>query len=309
MRIRGGEPGPMSEPGPMPVMPPMPSIPAPVAPMPPVAELPKLTPLAVSIPEISAPGETAGLAPTLPAGEVPASGSALDIKMKEDKDGKHVATTEMHFVAKVKPDTPFVIRNNLGRIVLRPSKDGKCDVRAIIQGKAKTSAEAQAKVEQVGMDLHSSKEQYYLEPVRHDGGKWDDLSVDLHITVPPGALLDIKTNLGSVELYDLEGKIKAATNLGSVKAINTTGDVDLFTKMGSIEFIAPKDLSAKLYAQTKMGSIESDLPLEISKPDMFRKSIEGTLGAGHGNIRMTTDMGSIQLRWHSPPQDSLRGLH
>ena len=74
--------------------------------------------------------------------------------------------------------------------------------------------------------------------------------------------------------------------------------------MGSIEFVAPKDLSAKLSIQTKMGSIKSDLPVEINTRDMFRKSAEGTLGTGQGNIRMTTDMGSIQLRWHSPAQDS-----
>ena len=308
MRMRGtggvgSATGPATAPKPRPVMPPMPAMPVPIAPVAPVAPQPLTLP-AVSIPEISVPGETVETTPILPSEKVSAIKSGLDVEIKKDESGKYVATTTMHFVSKVKPGSPFVIRNNIGRIVLRPSKDGKSDVRAVIRGKAKTAAEARAKAKQVGMSLNASEKRYYLEPVKRGGGKWDGLSVDLYFAVPPGVLLDVKTNMGSVELYDLEGKIKAVTDMGSVKAANTTGDVDLFTKMGSIEFVAPKDLSAKLFAQTKMGSIESDLPLEISKPDMFRKSAEGALGTGKGNIRMTTDMGSIRLKWQSPSQDS-----
>jgi hypothetical protein len=154
------------------------------------------------------------------------------------------------------------------------------------------------------MNLDSSDQRYFLKPVRHDGGQWEDLSVDLHISVPPGVLPDLQTKMGSVELYDLEGRIKAVADMGAIKAVNTTGDLELFTKMGSIEFVAPKDLSAKVSARTKMGSIKSDLPLEINQSDMFGKSAEGTLGTGQGDIRMSTDMGSISLMWHSPTQDS-----
>jgi DUF4097 and DUF4098 domain-containing protein YvlB len=154
------------------------------------------------------------------------------------------------------------------------------------------------------MSVNSSEERYYLRPIKRDGGQWDDLNVDLFITVPPGIEPDLETKMGSIELYDLEGKIKAVTNMGAIKAVNTTGDLELLTKMGSIEFIAPKDLSAKISAETKMGGIESDLPLKTSKSGMFHKGVQGTLGAGQGNIRMSTDMGSISLRWHSPSQDA-----
>ena len=249
-------------------------------------------------------GTTTQIAPILPSETASTGRSARDIEIKKDKDGKYVATTQMQFVSKVKPGAPFVIRNNLGRIVLRPSKDGKCDVRAVIRGKAKTSDEARAKVEQVGMTVNSSEERYYLKPITRDGGEWNDLNVDLFVTVPPGIEPDLETRMGRVELYDFEGKIKVVTNMGAIKAVNTTGDLELLTKMGSIEFIAPKDLSAKLNIQTKMGSIKSDLPLEIDQSDMFRKSAQGTVGTGQGNIRMNTDMGSISLKWHSPPPDS-----
>ena len=249
-------------------------------------------------------GTSTSTAPILP-GETASTGrSARDVEVKKDKDGKYVATRQMQFVSKVKAGAPLIIRNNIGRIIVRPSKDGKCDVRAVIRGKAKTSNEARAKVEQMGMTVKSSEERYYIKPITRDGGKWEDLNVDLLVTVPPGIEPDLETRIGGVELYDFEGKIKAVTNMGAIKAVNTTGDLELLTKMGSIEFIAPQDLSAKLNIQTKMGSIKSDLPLEIDQSDMFRKSAQGTVGAGQGNIRMNTDMGSISLKWNSPLPDS-----
>lgn len=302
--VLSGSGDPAPKPGPMPVMPTMPPMPAnAVAPVLPVIGAPEVAPPS-GLPARRSTGTSTSTAPTLP-GETASTGkSARDVEVKKDKDGKYVATRQMQFVSKVKAGAPLVIRNNIGRIIVRPSKDGKCDVRAVIRGKAKTSNEARAKVEQVGMTVNSSEERYYLKPITRDGGEWDDLNVDLFVTVPPGIEPDLETRMGRVELYDFEGKIKTVTNMGAIKAVNTTGDLELFTKMGSIEFIAPKDLSAKFNIQTKMGSIKSDLPLEIDQSDMFRKGAKGTVGAGQGNIRMNTDMGSISLKWHSTPPDS-----
>ncbi|TKJ39291.1 MAG: hypothetical protein CEE38_00670 [Planctomycetes bacterium B3_Pla] len=300
LRMRAGEPGPAPEPGPMPVMPPLPSMPVPVAPTAPMplgVALPDVMDIVEDLPLISGYFSTVDMALTPSAEEVPLGKPGRDIEVKKDKSGKYVATTLMHFLAKAQPGKPFVVRNKLGGIILRPSKDGTCDVRARIRGTAKSPDQARAMVETVGMNLDSSEKRYYLEPVRHDGGKWDNLNVALHITVPPGVLLDVKTELGSVELRDLKGRIKAATNLGGIKAVNTTGDVELVTNLGDIEFMAPKDLSARLQVQTKMGSIKSDLPLDISKANMFQRKAEGTIGTGQGNVRMTTDMGSIRLYW------------
>lgn len=91
-------------------------------------------------------------------------------------------------------------------------------------------------------------------------------------------------------------RIKAVTNLGSIKAVNTTGDIDLVTNLGDIKFFAPKDISAKFRVRTNMRSIKSDLPLEVSKSGMFKRNAEGTIGAGQGSIRLTTDLGSVRVK-------------
>jgi len=313
---------------PMPVMPPMPPMPemptdiatpnivAPVPSVPPVivapvspqatAVVPEAEPQPISTAIATAAAETARPALVLPNAPGPKSESTRNIAIEKDKDGKYVATTEMHFVSKVQPGSPFVVRNSLGNIILQPSKDDTCDVRAVIRGKAKTAAEARAMVEQVGMNLNSSDERYYLKPVKQDGGQWSNLSVDFTITVPPGVRPDVKTDLGNIEISNLQGNVKAVTDLGSIKAVNTTGNIELFTNLGNIEFIATKSLSAKLKAQTKMGEIESELPLEIDRSDMFKRSAEGTIGSGQASIKMATDMGKISLKWQPSSQDEAK---
>lgn len=303
---------------PMHVMPPMPPMPA----MPPmlaeiltpdvVAQAPMALPvtiapappqpLTVVVPKVEPPAEIAAPAPVLPNITGAQSGPTPSIKIEKDKDGKFNATKEMHFVAKVKPGIPLVVRNSLGNIILKPGKEDICDVRAVISGKDKNQAKARAMIEQVSMNLHSTDERYYLKPVKSDGGQWSNLSVDFYITVPTGILPDVKTDLGNIEISNLQGKIKAVTDLGAIKAVNTTGEIDLFTSMGNIEFVAPRDLSAKLMVQTKMGEIKSELPLEINRADMFKRTTEGTIGAGGSTIKMATDMGKINLKWQSSPQ-------
>ena len=308
------------KPHPMPAMPPMPPMPAhadfvasgvvvpssTVAPVAPTVVIPKV----------------------MPHTKVESHIHDKNAVVHDDKDDKCVATKEMQFVAKVKPGIPFIVRDDLGNITLKPSKDDTCDVKVVIRAKAKTDAEAQEMVEKVSMNVESTDEKYYLKPVKPDGEKWKNINVDFYITVPVGVRPDVKTDLGNIDLSNLKGDIKAFTKLGNVKAVNTAGNVDLHTDLGNVEFIAPKDmaggdvklvtnlgniefiaprdLSAKLRAQAKMGEIKSELPLEINKPDMFKRTTEGTIGSGQANINMTTNMGKINLKWQSPPQDETK---
>jgi beta-lactamase regulating signal transducer with metallopeptidase domain/DUF4097 and DUF4098 domain-containing protein YvlB len=299
-----------------------------VSPAAPTVVVPKVEPHSTGTTVVTPSAEIADPAPVLPNILDAKSESTPNIKIEKDKDGKYVATKEMHFVAKVKPGIPFIVRDGLGNITLKPSKDDTCDVRAVIRAKAKKADEAQEMAEQVGMNVDSSEEKYYLKPVKPDGDKWKNINVDFYISVPVGVRPDVKTDLGNINLSELKGDIKAFTKLGNVKAVNTARDVDLHTDLGNVEFIAPKDmaggdvklvtnlgnieftapkeLSAKLQADTKMGEIKSELPLEISKPDMFKRTTEGIIGSGQANINMTTNMGKINLKWQPSPQDEVK---
>lgn len=146
------------------------------------------------------------------------------------------------------------------------------------------------------MSTHSSREKFYFEPVKSGDEEWNNLNVDLFITVPSGVSIDVSTDVGSIEMTDLSGQIKGFTDVGDIKAVNIVGEIKLTAKVGDIEFIAPKDLSSKLQAITKVGSIKSEFPLDISKTDITASMAKGTIGSGEKDIKLITEVGKISIK-------------
>jgi beta-lactamase regulating signal transducer with metallopeptidase domain len=306
---------PMPTPQPIPAMPPMPPMPAMpempaevVVPVPPPTHLhapripevvvPKTKPPKIKRPTDGAPAE--GIRPPIlpgPRDDYKLDVPAQSVDVSRTSDGKYVATKRMGFVGKVNPGSPFVLENTVGNIVLSPSKDGTYDITAVMRATASTAGQARAMVEQIAMSGHTGPERFYLKPVKGNNKEWKNLTVDLHVTVPAGAHLDIKTNLGDVHLNDLRGQIKALTNLGSIRAVNSSGQLDLTSNMGDIEFVAARDLSATLKASTAMGSIESELPLDVTRDMMSAQIVDGVVGTGDDSIQLTTSMGAVRLKW------------
>lgn len=286
---------PMPKMPPLPSMPKMPSMPpmpedstvsvdvvTPVLPHPHIEVAPESVPsiavvpkIEVAVPTVTSPG----------SGRITRTGTP-DVNVKKNEDDKFEVKKEMEFTTKVEPGTPFIVRNKIGKIILIPSEDRNCTTKAVIRATADTDEEAQELAGQISMSTHSSREKFYFEPVKSGEDKWDGLNVDLHITVPSGVSLDI------------------AANVGSIKAVNIMGDIQLTTKVGDIEFVAHKELSAKIQATTKVGSIKSELPLEISTKDFTSSMARGTVGSGEKNIRLTTDVGKIQIKKQSQESSS-----
>jgi beta-lactamase regulating signal transducer with metallopeptidase domain len=295
---------------PMPPMPSMPSIPT-AGPLPALPEgasgvvvpgvtvpgdIPKVVTPKVNIPTIKVPVNA-----TAPVVTVPSSGHIErqrhpDINVNNNEDNKFVATREMEFDTKIEPGAPLVVQNKIGKIILKPSQDRNCTVKAVIRATAETAEKAQEMVEQVAMNNQSSSEKFFLMPVKSGDDDWSNLNVDLLITVPSGVSIDVSTDVGSLEMTDLSGQIKGFTNVGKIKAVNVVGEIQLTTKVGDIEVVAPKDLSAKLQATTKIGSIESDFPLNVSKTDITASMARGTIGSGEKDIKLITEVGKIRIK-------------
>ena len=146
------------------------------------------------------------------------------------------------------------------------------------------------------MNNESSSERFFLKPVKSEDDNWDNLSVDLYITVPSNTPLDISTDIGSIEITDLKTQIKAVTNVGSIKTVNVVGEIQLTTDIGNIEFVAPHNFSAQLQANTKVGAIESEFPLDISKIDFTANKAKGTIGSGEKNVNLKTEVGKISIK-------------
>ena len=214
---------------------------------------------------------------------------------------EHIATRKLSFTLKPTSET-VVLENIAGNIILTHNPGDSYEVTATMRATGNSAAQAQEIVNQVRMHSRTEQDRFYITAERNDGADWDNLTVDFHVTVPTGARMEVKTELGKIQLNGLKGRITARTNMGAIRVVNSSGQLALSSNMGDIEFVAPDDLSAKLLAETNMGSIESDLPLRVVQENMFGRTSEGTIGAGQDKIQLKTNMGTIRLK--QPPSST-----
>lgn len=159
------------------------------------------------------------------------------------------------------------------------------------------------------------------EGYRSKGSWWrnrdNDVSVDFTIALPAGVKLDVSTVNGSLTVRGASAAITARTVNGSIEAASTSGpvnaktvngsiragagafgntDVALETVNGSITLELPDGLNANLVARTVNGSvIAEDFPITV-QGRIDRHRLEGKIGKGGHELRVTTVNGSIRLR-------------
>lgn len=106
-----------------------------------------------------------------------------------------------------------------------------------------------------------------------------------------------QTSNGNVKLHDIEGAIEAKTSNGNVhgkvRTFDTKKPMTLHSSNGNIQLAVPKDVSAKVVAGTRNGHIHCDLPITVSL--QRRNHLEGTIGAGEGEIELRTTNGNIKI--------------
>ncbi len=145
-------------------------------------------------------------------------------------------------------------------------------------------------------------------------------SVDLNITVPSTADLQIKTNTGLVDVSGVSGQMSLSTNTGAIDATNDTlsnsssltsntgavtfqgsigtneGTYLFQTDTGLVDVTLPPNSSFHLIASTDTGSITSDFPVNIQHPNVTGASVDSNVG-GSSNVTVTlkANTGAINL--------------
>ena len=154
-----------------------------------------------------------------------------------------------------------------------------------------------------------------LNPCAEQNLRNNDVRVEYEVLVPNGVRLNARTVNGEIEARDLSGPVYASTVNGGVdvttqswaKASTVNGsihvairrlepsqNVEFSTVNGSITLEIPMGVDARLLATTVNGSIETDQPVTVSGR-LQRQRLEGTLGRGGPEIRVSTVNGSIDL--------------
>ena len=209
------------------------------------------------------------------------------------------------------------VETAVGSIAVTGAEVTDCNIVAEITVKAETEDEARKLAEQVKIEARPDGDRLSVKVSKPADLKKRSLEVKFKIFAPKQLKVDCSVNVGSVSVSDMDDRIKVSGNVGSIFCRQIVGDVDLnsnvgsveveysddaaaacnatiTTNVGSIEFAAPAQLSAQVNASTNVGSVKTDKPTTVV--GKVGKSVNGTIGAGEGKIRLKTNVGSIHIK-------------
>ena len=143
----------------------------------------------------------------------------------------------------------------------------------------------------------------------------NDVRVKFKLQVPAGVHLVTQTVNGSIAIHDVKGDVEATTVNGGI-TVTTSGtasattvngsvrarigsplddDVEFTTVNGRVLVELPSSINADVSGSTVHGSIHSDFPLSV-KGRHFNRRIDGRIGKGGHDMKLSTVNGSIELR-------------
>jgi hypothetical protein len=209
------------------------------------------------------------------------------------------------------------VTTNVGRVELTAADVPEIQISAVIKVKADTEEKAQELCEGVRIEAQHSGRTLVVKAIKPSGFGRNELSVDFTITAPAALGTKVETNVGDIRIGGFAGPAEARTNVGTITCTGLRGNASLHTNVGdvraeyasdapatisvdasadvgNVELAGPKDISAKVAAETNVGSIQSDRPLTVT--GSLKQSIRASLGNGEGRINLRSNVGSIHIR-------------
>ncbi|MGE5296870.1 MAG: DUF4097 family beta strand repeat-containing protein [Solirubrobacterales bacterium] len=213
--------------------------------------------------------------------------------------------------------TSLDVNTNVGKIELKTGDVAEAQITAQIKVKADSEEKAQELAERVRVEVEPSGRTLVIKAEKPSGFGRNELAVDFTIVAPAALAIKATTNVGDIYVTDFTGRVEARCDVGQVTCTGLRGDADLHTNVGNVraeyspdapaaisvdasanvgdvELRGPKDISAKVAAETNVGSIDSDRPLTIR--GSLGKSIHASLGNGEGRIKLGSNVGSVRIR-------------
>ncbi|HWS85954.1 MAG TPA: DUF4097 family beta strand repeat-containing protein [Pyrinomonadaceae bacterium] len=144
-------------------------------------------------------------------------------------------------------------------------------------------------------------------------------SVDYTLTVPRGVNID-EINLinGDLDIEGVAGPVKASSINGRLTASGLSGPVNLSVINGKLDatldrlgdsgsanlqsvngplvVTLPSDANARVRANTVHGGISNDFDLPVRVGEYVGRDLEGRIGQGGANVRLSNVNGPIQIR-------------
>ena len=117
--------------------------------------------------------------------------------------------------------------------------------------------------------------------------------------------LEIKTNVGHIELTNVTGPITAKTNTGNITAVfstvNQSNPISMRTATGDVDVSLSSNTKANLELKTTMGTVYTDFDFKVKKskglsPVGNPRKISTTINNGGVEISLRSTTGNVYLR-------------
>jgi hypothetical protein len=143
-------------------------------------------------------------------------------------------------------------------------------------------------------------------------------SVDLGLTIPRNAKLEIEATSANIRIESVRGEVRVKTTTGPVYALNLAGAVTLESTHaplqgnfdivrdeqniviknvhGSIRLQLPSSLAAALKARSAHGPVKCDFPLTLEEDPEGGQRINGALNGGGAHVTCEAENGGILIQ-------------
>ena len=230
----------------------------------------------------------------------------------------------------------FGAQTHNGHIIIEGSAAESCAVKATIAGRSREAEDAQRLAEETEVQLVSSGDKLTVKIDKPKLKGNESIVVDLDVSLPEQADLDVKTYNGEIIITNISGSIEGVTHNGNVKVTKVSGEIDMETYNGAFtceeisgnleldthngRVLARYAEGAPAVCEVKLVSYNGDVDLQAPKNfsatvtvktyngtirtdlpltvtgDFGKRSLSGTIGEGEGNLHLETHNGSIKIR-------------
>ncbi len=150
-----------------------------------------------------------------------------------------------------------------------------------------------------GVSFHSSRTDLEMSAL---AGDVSIESGDLRARSVAGPMR-LMTRSKDIHIEDVTGDLKVENSNGIVEyhAGNKLGAVDITNSRGDVQLTLPSKVSFQVEAQARRGDVFTDFDGVATRQERNDHSLEGTVGSGGPQIRVTNTNGDISLRKGAVP--------
>jgi DUF4097 and DUF4098 domain-containing protein YvlB len=231
-------------------------------------------------------------------------GGVLSVPWKAVTDSRIEATEELEQRFDVSTPVLLEMDINVGDIVIRTGDGDEVRIYAVKHAWGRDRGQAQDHLDdfEVRMSQPNSGE---VTVETETPQRLRDLprtpTVDLEITMPRQAKLDIVVNVGKLEVTGVRGKFVIQSNVGDItlRDVRFEQDSEIKSNVGNIELRLPEDSAFAFSARSNVGDVRVDFDVrnQRSEEKIVGDSIEGEIGTSPTvDVELRTSTGDIKIQ-------------